>query len=251
MLTQRRRDAEEKHGSLCFPCALCVLAVTVILFAAAGASARVSARVSARAMLETRLPAANLTNVPLGDAIDFLRDVAGVNITVDWKALESINISKGAQINLNLHDVTAGKVLSLILQEAGPGDLLTYYVDENVVQVTTRAIADEKQITVVYYVMDLLQPNDVFNYTISNIGGGSAQVGNGGGTATLQPNSNGAQSKTVDQKAEDLIKLIETVVRPEIWRDNGGTASMAYLNGNLIVTAPRSVQEAIGGPADQ
>ncbi len=202
-------------------------------------------------MLETRLPEANLTNVPFGDAMDFLRDVGGLNIVVDWKALEAINISKGAEINLNLHDVAAGKVLSLILEEAGPGDLLTYYIDDNVVQVTTRAIADEKLITVVYYVMDLLQPNDTFNYQITNISGGSAQVGSGGGTATLTPNSSGAQSKTIDQKADDLIKLIETVVRPEVWRDNGGTASMAYLNGNLIVTAPRSVQEAIGGPVDR
>ena len=87
---------------------------------------------------------------------------------MDWKALEAINISKSTEINLNLHDVSAGKVLSLILSQAGPGDLLTYYIDQNVVEITTRAIADQKMITVVYYVMDLLQPNDTFNGTIQN-----------------------------------------------------------------------------------
>ncbi len=200
------------------------------------------------------MASANLTNVSFGDAIDFLRDIAGVNITVNWKGLGAINITKDAQINLQLHDVTAGKILSLILLQAGPGDLLTYSIDQNVVEVTTRAASDQELITVVYYVVDLLQPNDVFNYQITNITGGSAQVtgggGGGGGSQSLTVN-NSSQTKTVDQKAMDLIKLIETVVRPEVWRDNGGTASMEYLNGNLIVNAPRSVQEAIGGPVDR
>jgi hypothetical protein len=227
-----------------------VIAFVLLLTTAA------QARSTARTLLETRLPSANLTNVSLVDAIDFLRDIAGVNITVDWKELAAINISKDAQINLQLHDVTAGKVLSLILSQAGPGDLLTYSIDDNVVQVTTRAVSDQQLITVVYYVTDLLQPNDVFDYTISNITGGSAQVtggsgGGGGGSQSLTTNSKGSQTKTTDQKAMDLIKLIETVVRPEVWRDNGGSASMEYLNGNLIVTAPRSVQEAIGGPVDR
>ena len=203
------------------------------------------------ALLDKRLPAAKLDNVALVDALDFLRDIAGVNIEVDWKALEAINISKNAQINLNLHDVSAGKVLSLILSEAGPGDLLTFYVDQNVVEITTREIADQKMVTVVYYVLDLLQPNPTFDYTIQNIGGGSAQVTGGGGGSGTSSITQGTQSntsgKTMEDKANDLIKLIETVVRPEVWRDNGGQASMAFINGNLIVTAPRSVQEAIGG----
>jgi len=202
-------------------------------------------------MLAARLPSAKLDNVPFADAIGFLRDVAGVNVTVDWKALEGLNISRTTEINLNLHDVSAGKVLSLILSQAGPGDLLTYYIDQDVVEITTRAVADQKMITVVYYVMDLLQPNDTFNYTIQSISGGTAQVGGsggGGGTTTIgQNNSNTSQNITMDTKAQALIKLIETVVRPEIWRDNGGPASMEFWNGNLIVTAPRSVQDAIGG----
>jgi hypothetical protein len=244
----RQEDKEKKSRSRGF---LGVLAVILFLFAATN---QAFAGSSARAALSARLPAAKLDNVPLGDAIDFLRDVAGVNINVDWKSLEAANITKETQINLNLHDVSASKVLSLILSQAGPGDLLTYFIDQNVVEITTRLVADQQMITVVYYVQDLLQPNDTFDYTISSIGGGSAQVtggGGGSGSSTLSQGQNGSQGKTADDKADQLIKLIETVVRPEIWRDNGGTASMAYLNGNLIVTAPRSVQEAIGGPVDR
>jgi len=247
----RQEDEDKKSRSAGFLGALCVLAVMLFLFAG---TRQAFAGGSTRAALSARLPAAKLDNVPLGDAIDFLRDVAGVNINVDWKSLEAANITKETQINLNLHDVSAGKVLSLILSQAGPGDLLTYFIDQNVVEITTRLVADQQMITVVYYVQDLLQPNDTFDYTVSNIGGGSAQVtggGGGSGSSTLSAGQNSTQGKTAGDKADQLIKMIETVVRPEIWRDNGGTASMAYLNGNLIVTAPRSVQEAIGGPVDR
>jgi hypothetical protein len=254
MKPPRRQDAKTNaETARVFPrlsWRLGILAVSFVLILTNAAQARSSAR----ALLQTRLPSANLTNVSLADAIDFLRDVAGVNITVDWKELAAINITKDAQINLQLHDVTAGKILSLILSQAGPGDLLTYSIDQNVVEVTTRAVSDQQLITVVYYVIDLLQPNEQFDYKINSITGGSAQVtgggGGGGGGQSLTVN-NSSQAKALDQKAMDLIKLIETVVRPEVWRDNGGSASMEFLNGNLIVTAPRSVQEAIGGPVDR
>ncbi|MGD0770638.1 MAG: hypothetical protein ABSB42_20840 [Tepidisphaeraceae bacterium] len=246
--TERREAAEKKSWSGRFLAALSVCAIAFSLLYSTSAA---SAGGTARAMLAARLPSAKLDNVPLADAIDFLRDVAGVNVTVDWKALEGLNISKNTEINLNLHDVSAGKVLSLILAQAGPGDLLTYYIDRDVVEITTRAIADQKMITVVYYVLDLLQPNDTFNYTIQSISGGSAQVGGSGGGGGSQSLSSGqnntSQNVNMDTKAQALIKLIETVVRPEIWRDNGGPASMEFWNGNLIVTAPRSVQDAIGG----
>jgi hypothetical protein len=210
--------------------------------------------VNQRALLAHRLPAAKLDNIPFSDAIDFLRDIAGVNIHVDWKTLQAANITKDTLINLNLHDVSAQKILNLILTEAGPGDVLTYFIDQNVIEITTRAQADSQMITVVYYVQDLLQPNPSFNYTISNINSGSAQVtggGGGGGGQSLTTGQNGQQTQTAEQVGQNLIKLIETVVRPEIWRDNGGQATMDIWNGNLIVTAPRSVQELIGGPVDQ
>jgi hypothetical protein len=252
MCVQKRPIRTEKKKQILSRRFLGALCVSMVAFVLALAANPTLAKSTARASLSTRLPAAKLDNVPLGDAIAFLRDIAGINVTVDWKALQAANISKDTLINLNLHDVSAGKVLALILSQAGPGDLLTYCIDQDVVEITTRLVADQKLITVVYYVQDLLQPNDTFDYTIPNIGGGSAQVtgGGGGGSQSLTTGQN-TQTKTAADKADQLIKLIETVVRPDIWRDNGGPASMAFLNGNLIVTAPRSVQEAIGGPVDR
>ena len=75
-------------------------------------------------------------------------------------------------------------------------------------------------------------------------GGGGGQSlfggGNGGGSNGTQDTP---QSKA--ERADGLVKLIRDTVRPDVWRDNGGVASIRYFNGHLIVTAPRSVHEAL------
>jgi hypothetical protein len=208
---------------------------------------------TARAGLSHRLPEAKLTNVTLSDAIQFLQDAGGLNIDVDWKSLAALNVTRDALINLNLHDVRIGKILSLILSQAAPGDALTYYVDDNVVEVTSQTVADQKLVTAVYYVEDLVSVNDNFDPTLTNVqnaqggqssGGGASNPFSASGTSSTAGNSADAK----ENKAQKLIKMIETIIRPEIWRDNGGPATIEYFNGNLIVSAPRSVQESIGGP---
>jgi len=227
------------------------------IFAILLLASHATAASTARAALATRLPEAKLTNVTLADAIDFLRDIGGANITVDWKALDALNISKETQINLNLHSVRLAKVLSLVLSEAAPGDLLTFYVDDNVIQITSRAEADKKLVVVVYYVEDILDQQTPFEPLMIQdnfLSQGGPQVmggtgGQQGGAPTIFSGSTGTGTNTVskEDEAAKLIKLIETVIRPEIWKDNGGVADIEYYNGNLIVSAPRSVQEAIGG----
>lgn len=73
------------------------------------------------------------------------------------------------------------------------------------------------------------------------LGGGGGGSGGGRGTEKI---------KSKVERAEALVTLVRETVRPEIWKENGGNAAVRYYNGNLIVTAPRSVQEAIGGPLE-
>ena len=44
--------------------------------------------------------------------------------------------------------------------------------------------------------------------------------------------------------------IITSTIEPELWQQNGGTAAIRFFNGSLIVTAPRSVHEALGGYVD-
>jgi hypothetical protein len=63
-------------------------------------------------------------------------------------------------------------------------------------------------------------------------------------------NQQNATPRDKDAKAKELVDLIRETVVPSIWVENGGKATIRFFSGNLIVTAPRSVHEAIGGPVD-
>src|SRR5947207_1760893 len=155
------------------------------------------------AALNSVLPATNLDNVSLSDAIDFLRDVSGANIHVNWRALEGIGVGKDAQVNVKLRSVTLRKVLDLVVSEAGAGSALTYYVDQGVIEVTTHELADKDQFTRVYPIQDLIVEvpdfaGPDFNITNNNTGGGRGGGGGGGGGSSLFGGSSGGSGGSKD-----------------------------------------------------
>jgi type II secretory pathway component GspD/PulD (secretin) len=232
-------------------CSIRSILLTIALSAFVPLSA-MAATSEARKDLNSILPEINFNNVHLSDALDFLSQTSGANILVDWKTLETAKIDKDTPVTLSLHNVRMEKILSEILDQASD-NALTYYVDDNVIEITTRAAADQKLVTVVYDIMDLISLDDNFNGILS--GGlslsGAGSGGSGGSSSALTNSSNNTSSTTTPaDKADQLIKLIQSTVRPDIWKSNGGPATIEYFNGQLIVTAPRSVQEAIGGPLE-
>jgi hypothetical protein len=219
------------------------------------------AAVTAPAVAQSRtlnrvLPEMKFTGVTFGDAIDFVRDVAGVNIHVNWKALEQENVTADTPVNIRLRAVTLRKVLNLLLSEASGSDALTYFVDQGVVEITTRELADKKVYTKVYPIHDLIMDVPDFegpNLSLQSASDQAQQGGGGGGGGLFGQSGESSREKedenttTRDERGEQLVELIVESVRPEIWAANGGTATIRYFNGSLIVTAPRSVHEAIGG----
>jgi hypothetical protein len=207
---------------------------------------------SPRQALNMVLPELNFTGVTLADAIDFMRDVSGANMHVNWPALEAAGIGKDTTINLRLRNVSLRKVLQLTLREAGAGDLLSFYIDDGIIEITTKELADEEMFTRVYPVDDLIMevPDFVgpdFNIQGTSVGGSGGGGGLFGGDAGGQDDG---QTKTRLERAEELIEIIQAVIEPDVWDVNGGRAAIRFFNGALIVTAPRSVHEALGGSVD-
>jgi hypothetical protein len=232
-------------------------------------------QVVANSALNRTLPEVKFQGSSLKDCVDFLRDVSGANIHVNWRALEAAGITGDTPVNMRLREVSLRKILTTLLNEAGPGGILTFYTSEGVIEVTTGELADKEMITRVYPVDDLIMEipdfTDAPNFSLdqqqgSSGGGGGGRGGGGGGGrggssyggggggggGGLFGNSGGSgatkeKTATKQERADALVTMIRETIRPEIWREAGGTASIRYYNGNLIVTAPRSVQEALGG----
>lgn len=217
---------------------------------------------AAKRALAKDVPSVNLINVSFAEAIDHLREISNANINVQWKTLELVHITKDTPVNLKLRQVPMRKALQIVLAEAGPEVPLTYYVDQGVIEITTRDAADSKMITKVYDVSDLIADIPDFgapvNFNLSSKGGGGSggsgsSSGGSGGGGLFNPTGNTAEKEkgsTATERGEKLLTTITSTIRPEIWQANGGTATIAFFRGRLIVTAPRSVQEMIGGPVD-
>jgi RNA polymerase sigma factor (sigma-70 family) len=87
--------------------------------------------------LDRKLPEVNFDGVGLSDAIDFLRDVSGANIAVNWKALEAAGINRNAPVTVRLKDVKFDQALKSLLASAGGNTRLVYTVEGNVINITT------------------------------------------------------------------------------------------------------------------
>jgi hypothetical protein len=205
-----------------------------------------AADISARRALNSSVPDLRLDNVSLADAIDFLRDVTDANVHVNWRALEESGVGRDVTINLRLRRVPLRKVLAMVLAEAGGGNLLTFYIDENVIEITTRELADEKMFTRVYPIEDLIMEVPDFD-NAPQIQFQATQVGGGGSGQQLFNTPGDTQTLTKAERAQQIIDTIQQTTRPEIWTTKGGRAAIRFFNGSLIITAPRSVHEALGG----
>ena len=211
------------------------------------------------------LPEMNFDGIALTDCVDFLRDITAANIVVNWRALEGAGVTPDTVVNLKLRSVSLRKALSLLLSEAGGGEGITYTVDEGVIEITTTELANARTYTRVYDVADLLMeipdftdaPDFSLQQSQNNGGGGGGGSGGGGGGGggglfgdSNNQNEDEDKGPTKAERAEELLGLIRETIYPDLWRENGGTASIRMFRESMVVTAPRIVHEAIGGTWD-
>ncbi len=79
-------------------------------------------------------------------------------------------------------------------------------------------------------------------------GGGRGGGGGSGGGSIFGDPGDEADRRTELEKAQEVIDLIQEIVEPDAWVDNGGDwASIRYYQGTLIVRAPDYIQRQIGG----
>jgi len=246
--------------------AACAAAVMAAALGLAPPKASAANRgVSTATLMDTVLPNTVMHAVPMRDAVQYLRNMTGANIFVNWNALQGAGISNITPITLHLRDVSMRKILSVMLQQASPNAALVDYVSQNVLTITTRQEANTHLVTKVYPVGDLVMtvPNftaPAFNLQNQSstsgvqVSSGSSGGGGGSGSSNLFSGSGGSgaggmntTTQTTTQRAQALVALIEGTVQPNIWTANGGSATIIYFNRELVVSAPVYIQQMISG----
>ncbi len=263
--------------------ALIVAVLAAAVWVAPASGEPQSSAVNAKRALAMPMRELTVEAQPLSKVLDYFRSVTGANIVVNWTVLETANVTRDTPITLQVRDLSMAKMMQLVLNQASPQTALVASVEDNVIEITSQDEADKQLVTKVYIVDDLMVTPNPWGLKAPQIslssalssggggGGGSGFGGGGGGSGfggggggggfggsggggglfgNTQGNATNTQSskETMDKQGDDLVQLIREVVRPNIWRENNGPATIRYFNGKLIVTAPISVHEAIGGP---
>src|SRR4051812_48596008 len=86
--------------------------------------------------LSRPLPQVSFQNVALVDVIDFLQDVSGCRIGVDWAALHAAGVSANSVVKLSASNVCVGDVLADLLPK---GKGVAFVTRGNDLFVSTRA----------------------------------------------------------------------------------------------------------------
>ena len=89
---------------------------------------------------------------PLADAVDYLKDLHGIEIQLDTKALEEAGIGSDTPVTRTLKGISLRSALRLML---GAMDL-TYVIKDEVLLITTTDVASQELVTKAYPVADLV-----------------------------------------------------------------------------------------------
>src|SRR5258706_10719099 len=170
---------------------------------------RIKSDKAAKAALQHRIASLDFTDTSLKDAIEFLRDVSGANIHVNWRAIDRAGIDPRTKLNMHLRDVSMEKALNLVLNDSGNSEgELGWGLDSGVIEISTAEMLQNINCIEIYNVRDLLDAR-------------------------------------VPGQDRELMELISECIAPSDWVQNGGKSSMRIYNGELIVSANPTVQMGV------
>jgi len=113
-------------------------------------------------------------DTPLEEVVGYLKQLHGIEIQIDNRALEDVGLSTDTPVTRNIEGISLRSALRLMLKELD----LTYIVANEVLMITTPEEAESELITKVYPVADLVLP---VSAQVGTLGGGGNGVNGGGG----------------------------------------------------------------------
>ncbi|NIA08132.1 MAG: hypothetical protein GWP14_10955 [Actinobacteria bacterium] len=216
------------------------------------ASAETAVR-SAGTGLGTLIRRIEYEEIPLGEALEDLRAKSGANIVANWQSLGNAGVEKTTPVNLKLYNVSAGRVLKIILDNLSTGwAKVSYVVQENVVVIASAEDLARIIDTRVYDISHLMiETKDKRGGGEFEPGGSNRRSRQGRGNSGRR-NSRGSRrarstaTELRSKKIEKIIALVRAAVPQDSWRENGGPGSLTVVGTRLIVTQTVENQAKIG-----
>ncbi len=218
----------------------------------AGFAESVANRRVARVLNHTRIPVDFQRNT-FRQVMNFLSQVSGENMYVDWRALDFIGVSADDEVTLQLNDITLVAALDRVLEQVGDDlDRPQWAIQDGMVTVSSEQALRKHTVTVVYDIRDLLFKVPYFGNApeldlssalgqagdaVRNASGGFSGGSGGGGGAIFSDPADESPRLSREELVDQIVGIIQENIDPEGWRELGGdTGTLQELNGNLIIT---------------
>jgi len=207
----------------------------------------------AQALASKHVPV-DFEGVPFAKAIDFVAEVAGVNVDVDWSSLEQNFIDRTTPINLKLNDsIPLETVLDRMLRKLGTDESTRpqYAISDGILTISTKEKLQQNQITHLYDIRDLLI--DVPDFTDAPPFDLESLIQNrddrvfgretfGNGDESEYDKGLGDRQEMIDE----IKRVLTTNIDKLSWEVNGGDVGVIQeLNGNLVITTTPKNHRAI------
>ena len=184
-----------------------------------------------------RIGSLEFDQMPLGDVIEFFRDRSGMNIVVNWRALDDVGVTRQDPVTLKVNRVALLRALDMVLESFNAGrttlDRLYWMLDEGVLTIATGEVFDREMITRVYDVSDLLA-------IVPNFAGDGLDIslGTDGGRSSPATTEGRSESPTREQKARQLIDIVTSTLGEEFWQPVG-KGSVKIFKDRMVVSQSR------------
>lgn len=220
-------------------------------------------------MLDQRIPAVEMRDVPLSEAVDWIENATGMMVYVRWSVLKASGITPESPITVRARNRRLEDILTVILQEAQgrTNATLAYQASGEILTISTRGDLERKLITRAYDVRVLLHSVSDFRYdrkhdepieierrTRTSRGNAIAQkegaesgiVGESTGSNVRAETSGAAHTVlTTDPEFQEAVDLILNAIEPLSWDVNGGEGSIFPCKGYLIIRNNIGVHQQI------
>lgn len=204
-------------------------------------------------MKERRIPA-DFKDIPLENALAYIQKTTGVNMDINWAALERVGIEKETAISMNIPDATAETIMERMIEKISPdkSSAAAWAVDNGILTVSSEQQINSRTVTEIYDVRDLLVeiPNftNAPDFDLASVLKSDA-ASSGSAPFVASGNSSGLEHRTTpEQRTKEVIDIITNTVAHDTWQENGGEVGFVQqFQGALVVTTTPRVHKSIDG----
>lgn len=209
------------------------------------------------AMLQNKKTPVKFKDNSLGDVLNFVQAVTNVNMDIDWASLEVVGVDKDRPVSLELTNVSVTTVLDRVMEKVSddPTNGAAWAVYDGVLTIESREQLNRKTKLQIYDIRDLLinVPNftNMPEFDLQQALQSRGRGGGGGGQSPFrqnQQNNQENQGPTLEERTDELVRIITENVDRDTWVDNGGSVGkIQRFQGNLIVTQTPNNHRLVDG----